>query len=169
MTHDQILAALAKSQPEDWYEIPAVSSGDSFLSTQSFWTRGEEIVGVDEKGHYARAAYRPDVSLGLAWGLQYQDDFTEGWTDVFPDKSASSQFVDVLWNGMLVDRHLHVVVDGGRSAIPLPDRKLVDKQLVGYWLSARDHHLGRLIAGIKGDISLSTYDEYINRAGIVVE
>ena len=100
--------------------------------------------------------YRPDVSLGLAWGLTSQDEFSEPWTEVFADAKASSQFVDVLWSGMLIDRFVQVVVDGGRSSLPLPDRELVDGTAVGYWLKKRPYRVGRLVAGIKGGTALKT-------------
>ena len=89
-----------------------MASDAPFLHQVGVWTSGDKW-GLDIEAHYSRAAWKQDVSLGLAWGLRAQDDFTEAWTERFPDSRASSHFVDSLWNGSLVDRWQRVSVDGG--------------------------------------------------------
>jgi hypothetical protein len=170
MTFDEIARILERSIPDDWYMVPSVSGWDSFVWTMTIVTRyPDKDQEVELEGHHSRAVYRPDVGLGLAWGLTSQDEFSEPWTEVFPDKQASVEYIDVLWNGMLVDRFPQVVVDGGRSSLPLPDRQLVDGTPVGYCLRKRDHRLGRLVAGIEGRTRLKTFDEYVRRSGLVLE
>jgi len=169
MTYDEIWRILVESDATDWYQVPEAQSAGAFLWSITTWHSGDDLVNIELESHHSRAVYRPDVSLGLAWGLRHQKDFTESWTDVFPDTNASSQYVDVLWNGMLIDRLVFVVVDGGRSTIPMPDRKLVERTVVGYWLTKRNFRFGGLIAGIKGSTALHTYQSYVERAGIVVE
>jgi hypothetical protein len=170
MTFDEITQVLEESTPDDWYEVPLASGWDSFVWTLAITTFGGDRRQVIEvEGHYSRAVYCDNPDLGLAWGLKSQDEFTEPWTQAFADKTASSQYVDVLWNGMLIDRFVHVVVDGGRSAIPLPDREMVANLVLGYSLKNRDYRVGRLVASISGRTELKTFDEYIKRVGIVLE
>ena len=170
MTFDDIGRILEESGPGDWHMVPATAEWDSFIWTLTITTYSvDQRKEVELVGHHSRAVYRPDVGLGLAWGLKSQDSFSEPWTDVFPDKKASGQYVDVLWNGMLVDRFEHVVVDGGRSSLPLPDREIVNGTLVGYCLKNRPHRVARLLAGIKGKTAVKTFDEYVQRSGLVLE
>lgn len=117
MRYDEILDLVANSTPEEWNKIVCWGGGGgpSFLNglpgEDGNWTAHEE-----------RASYKPDVSVGLAWGITSNDDFKEEWANQFPDPHASSEFVDVLYNGMLVYRDIRVIVDGGRVGLPLPDR-----------------------------------------------
>jgi hypothetical protein len=85
-------------------EVPALAGWDSFLWTLSISTFGDSCQEIKLEGHHSHAVYRPDVSLGLTWPLTAQESFTEPWRDDFPDRTASSQYADVLWNDMLIDR-----------------------------------------------------------------
>ena len=170
MPFDDIGRILEESGPDDWHMVPARAEWDSFIWTLTITTySADHRQEFELVGHHSRAVYRPDVGLGLAWGLESQDSFSEPRTDVFPDKKASGQYVEVLWNGMLVDRFEQVVVHGGRSSLPLPDREIVNGTLVGYWLKKRPHRVARLVAGIKGNMALKTFDEYVQRSGLVLE
>lgn len=44
----------------------------------------------------------------------------EDQTNVFPDKTATSNFVDFFYSGVLFYRDIYVSVDGGRCSLPLP-------------------------------------------------
>jgi hypothetical protein len=172
MTFDDVLNVLTTSSPADWHRVPEVDELDSFLWGLDVWTdASDEQIGISVRGHYIRASYKPDVSLGLAWGLHPEPvDFSEGWTDVFPDRRASRLYADVFWNGMLLHRYFLVSVDGGRAKIPLPDRPFMDSEtVVGYSLTQEEFAVGRLIAGIEaipGGVEL--YEDYVAKAGIVV-
>lgn len=51
-----------------------------------------------------------------------QDDFTEPWTQVFPDKKGSGSFdVDLLYNGQILKRLQFIYCDGGRIRVPMPE------------------------------------------------
>lgn len=56
------------------------------------------------------------------------ENFREDWANGFPDSRASSQWVNVLYGSTLVDRKIHVHVDGARASLPLPaaTTKVVD-------------------------------------------
>jgi len=61
-----------------------------------------------------------DLDVGIAWGLTWNKEFAEPWTQHFADKSATGHYADILWRGAPVSREQYVTVDGGRYAIPLP-------------------------------------------------
>lgn len=43
-----------------------------------------------EREHHTRASYRPDLSIGLAWGMHSNDDFEEEWVQNLSKKRAFS-------------------------------------------------------------------------------
>lgn len=87
---------------------------------------------IDGEGNYHRAVFRGDVSLSLNWGRTRQENCSFPWTKNFPDKSASTSLVDILWENSVVFRVALVLVDGARAYLPLPalsDDKSVQKAL----------------------------------------
>jgi len=151
MRYDEILELIAQSNPEDWNRIadaPLFLYG--FPDEQGDWTH-----------HSERAAYKPDLSVGLAWGLTYREDFKEDWANLHPDKRAFGEWVDVFYNGMLVHRDVRVVVDGGRVGLPLPERR--DDRLV---ISSWQYRFFKLIQELGGGWD---FDEYVKRSGFEVE
>jgi hypothetical protein len=81
------------------------------------------------ESHAYRATYRPDVSLGLAWGFRSSDRLEFDWAK-FPDRICYATIADLVWNGSLVYRYDGVVVDGGRSTLPLPTTKFDTTDIV---------------------------------------
>jgi hypothetical protein len=111
-----LIDRIVMSQPSDWNVIGGRPSySDEFHQLQSGNRKWLEI-----RSHYTVAAFMPDVSITLAWGLPVVDDFREPWANTFPNPHASSHFLDVFYNGALVFRALYVNVDGGRASLPLP-------------------------------------------------
>jgi len=96
MTFGEIRIALASSCREDWNVF------DGFPG--------------------ARAAYRPNVALGLLWNTidGTGREFDEPWHHGLTDETASRGCVEIHYAGMLVDPIQYVDVDGRRAAIPLP-------------------------------------------------
>lgn len=126
----------------------------------------------DFNEHNARAAYRPDVSIGLAWGIRENRDYRAEWAQSFPNDQAESLIADILYNGMLVSREYVVVVDGGSTALPIPDDR--EKLLVTQWAYDFVRLLDELqlatgVGGGVGDPSRSEFDDYFQRAGLTVE
>lgn len=105
------------------------------------------------------AVYMPNASITLAWGLRHRDEFREDWTDLFPDKSASSSWVDVFYNGALVYRDLYVAVDGGRASLPLPIGQALE-------VPAGKYRFFRTLDAIEH--ATSQYETYIERAGFKI-
>jgi hypothetical protein len=116
-----------------------------------------------DEGHPNRAVYSPDVSLSLEWGKPFRDDFQEDWTVAFPDPQARALIVDLLFNDKVISRELGVMVDGGRSILPLPERvgsPAAPSLHVSQW-KASLFSLVNALRGVGWD-----YWEYFQRAGI---
>jgi hypothetical protein len=126
-------------------------------STADNWN----VVAVDERDDHQRiAVYKADLSVAIAWGLQHLADFQEGWVAEFDDPHASSEFVDVLYNGVPVDRELRVIVDGGRAGLPVP-KPGDDARSVERW----PYELLRVVQEMSGGWD---YDDYVRRARLTV-
>lgn len=115
MTLQELMQRIVMSSPGDWHRIGGFPSyRDKFTLHSSADSRWVEV-----EPHDAVAAYKPDVSITMAWGITVHADFQEPWANKFPDPSASSHLVDVFYNGALVFRTLYVSVDGARAMVPL--------------------------------------------------
>jgi hypothetical protein len=164
MKLEDILASCAKSKPEAWKVIPcgAAGLGPSFLDEWSADGDGEAVlVG----SHTVRAAYRPDVSIALAWGLTAQEEFEDAWTETFGRGAASSGFIDFFYNGALVERGLYVSVDGGRCKLPIPQRDLDETRHGGLWITRWQHDFFALLNALEG---VTDFDLYLRDAGFEV-
>jgi len=123
MNLTELMSVVCNSTPSDWNHISCwgASSGPSYRDQFVFYEtyKGDSNVLVGSS-HSNVAAYIPDPSITLAFGLCQLDDFEEPWVQNFPDKHASASFVDVYYYGALVFRTEYVTVDGGRTKLPLP-------------------------------------------------
>jgi hypothetical protein len=162
MKLEDILASCARSKPDAWKVIPCggAGSGPSFLEEWSADADGEPVlVG----SHTMRAAYRPDVSIALAWGLTAHEEFEETWTETFEHGPASSSFIDFFYNGVLVERGLYVSVDGDGCKLPIPQRDLAVAP--GLWITRWQHDFFALLNALEG---VSDFDLYLRDAGFEV-
>jgi hypothetical protein len=159
--YDEIRRIISESQRSDWNVVSCFGL-PSFLP----WSPDGEF-----SEHFARAAYRPDISIGLAWGIRDNEDYREGWANNFDDERAERFLVDIFYNGMLVDREYVVVVDGGRCYLPHPE---LGTLRVRRW----DYEFVRLLDELRaasgvgggiGDPSPSEFESYFRRAGLSVE
>jgi hypothetical protein len=104
MTLDEILNTVAGSTRDDWNIIHCWGGGPSFLDSFSVWTGGADRWGLEHDQHGIRAAYRPDVSLGVAYGLDYMREdgkpllLDYEWAKQFVDSRVTGSWVDVLWS-----------------------------------------------------------------------
>ena len=115
--------------------------------------------------HTMRAAYRPDVSIALAWGLMAHEEYHEAWTERFAHEQTSSHFIDFFYQGALVERGLYVWVDGGRCKLPIPQRDLAEARRPGLWITRWQHDFFALLNALEG---ATDFDVYLRDAGFEV-
>jgi hypothetical protein len=165
-----IRTMIRASSADDW-EVPLV--GPTYLNAFGMVSDASRQ-WMEQSEHYHRAAYRPDVSLGLAWGLpaSHADDRQNfPWSDRFIDRAVDLDIVDVLWNGMLIDRREIARVDGGRGTLPYARSMVIDSgqtfpEVVGETTNPYDVHLARL-THVLGGGRLEDFEEHFRRSGIV--
>ncbi len=122
----QLMSIVVGSQEKDWNHIVCwgSDSGPSYRDHFKFWElRNGQPNILHVESHSDIAVYLHDVSITLAFGLKWIDDFKEAWTEKFPDPHASGSYADVFYHGALVFRTEYVTVDGGRTKLPLPPRR----------------------------------------------
>jgi hypothetical protein len=146
------------SQPADWYPLSGAPA--TFLEQSVVQTGSDGTPRLEIESHFARATYRSDVSLGLAWGLPYEhgETWEEDWA-AFPDKKIRGYWADVLWNGAPLDRVLLLLVDGGRAYLPSPPRGSMSVHRLNY-------SVARLVDALSG--RPTEFDSYFTRSGMEV-
>ena len=166
MTLQEILNIITASEPDQWNSIACwgASSGPSYrYQIVDFEVYEGQKNVLRTKDHSIVAAFTPDVSITMAWGLGCNEDFKEVWANKFPDPRASSHYVDIFYNGAMVFRDLYVSVDGGRAKLPLPERKIDDDgKVLSLEVPVGEHKLIRLVDSLGGYIS--QFDSYFKRA-----
>jgi hypothetical protein len=136
MTLDELLATCAQSSPDDWNTITCwgARSGPSFLDQfvpgQTRTDDGKMEFRLHRREHSNRAAYKPDLSINVGFGLNPDQLFPDEEPKLAPldfadfaDPDWSFQYCDFFYCGNLVQRVPYAVVDGGRSILPLPDNE----------------------------------------------
>ena len=114
-----LMSIVVSSELKDWNHISCWGYGGAPSSR-------EHLVSHEDDDHpYGRAHSRlsvfiPDISISIACGLTWMEDFKEEWANGFPDRSACGCCADVFYNGNLVFREAFVIVDGGRTKLPMP-------------------------------------------------
>lgn len=167
---DEIRSTIQRSTAVDWEVLLA---GPTYLDAFAM-VSGPQPWHVEHEEHTERAVYRPDVALGLAWGLPAMSRDTAlrfAWSEQFPDSTVYLDFVDVLWNGMLVDRRQVAVIDGGRGTLPQARPLVVETgqtwpEVVGETATVYDVHVARLVHQLRG-AHHGDFEDYLGRAGIV--
>jgi hypothetical protein len=126
MTLDEYKRLILSASVDDWNNIGCwgAGAGPSFRDSLSVWTKGSgEFDNIEIDSHGEVFSLKTDLLVSVACGITHNDDFIEDWANSFPDKKASSSFVDFFYCNQLVYRDIYVSVDGGRCRIPLPDMK----------------------------------------------
>lgn len=123
-----LIETVTSSNKEMWHTISCwgASSGPSYrdhLQFHQVYNGQKNVLYVD--AHGTVATYKPDISITMAWGLEWLEDFQEPWANSFPDRNASGHYVDLFYNSALVFRAAYVAVDGGGVYLPLPRGKTV--------------------------------------------
>jgi hypothetical protein len=161
---------IAKTNRDDWNIITCWgwSAGPSFLDRTPVLITGESnFPDIEIESHGMRASLKPDLSIGIAWGLCSNPDFKEPWANQFPDPSASSEFIDFFYNGNLVFRDIYVSVDAGRCRLPLPEREFDSKtnKVLKYTVSRDRYEFFKMFDGLE---QISDFDRYFKQAGFVI-
>jgi hypothetical protein len=172
MTLDELLTTCAESSPDDWNTITTwgARSGpsylDQFVPGMTRTEGGEQEFRLQHREHSQRAAYTPDLSINVGWGLDPDNLFPDEERELapvfpndFPDSDWSFNYCDFFYNGNLVERVPYGVVDGGRSVLPLPD----NDGNVTQW----QHDWFRVLDGI--GLYVSDYDNYFERSGLKIK
>ena len=105
ISFDDLHTICAESSPSDWGLIP--------LSQVS--------LSPDAASHAYRAVYLADVSIVIEWGLPQDDSFEAPWLDCLVSPPASSHWLDLCYNGVLVQRSLRIHIENGPPCgLPAP-------------------------------------------------
>ena len=175
MDLDGLRRAIFDSSPSDWHVIVCGGGeGPSYLDAFGAVTRyegGTPHHWLEHDCQSNRGTYRPDVSVGIAWGLSFPADKRSFDWNKFADPDCYPTLVDCLWNGSLVDRYTGLVVDGGRVLLPFPQgeydsSEVSEPKLIADWVSADEVKLFRLVHHLRD--SRADFDEYLRQAGFDV-
>ncbi len=162
MTPDDILTICEQSTAADWVYwvyVPHATPGVVPASPAAS-RRGAA------SGHSARAAYRHDLDVGLAWGIiRQQEIHPPEWESASLDASRCF-WVDLICEGRVAERYLAVSVQEGRAALPAPRIERREDGGVTLWVSRRKHAVVRLANEI--DPECSGFDECFARSRIEV-
>jgi hypothetical protein len=169
MNLQDLLDTCAQSDPSDWQTIPC-QSGPSFLD-QFDAQPGEHGLQLRHQAHHMRAAYKPDVCLALAWGIDPDNippDETRfqkaPWSKAFPAAPEwTTLLADVLYCGTLVHRESCADVDGARCYLPVPRRSKTGEFTVSQW----SHDFVRLLDRLERSPG-SEFDRYFQDAGFTI-
>jgi hypothetical protein len=152
-----LMSIVVSSEKKDWHHIPCWGYGGPPSSREHLVSIADYDGNSCDLAHSNLLVYIPDISISLAFGLAWMDDFKEEWTNRFPDRKACGCYVDVFSHGALVFRDAYVVVDGGRTKLPLPPA--CDKLDV-----PRDH--ARFIQMLDRFEGISSFDQDFHHAGL---
>jgi len=170
MDLNEYMRRIISSAPTSWTTIfcGAHGGGPSYRDQFSVWSDGsQKFAGLDLQSHSVVASFRGDLSISLAWGLEDNPDFSEGWTRKFPNTQAPSSFLDFFYNGALVWREELIAVDGGRCYLPLPALPADGEAdgVNGIGLPRGKSDVIRLVNSLT---SIYDYDQYLEKAGLQV-
>lgn len=123
MNFQELFDTITSSRPEQWNTVVCwgADSGPSYRDHFVFndvYNKHPNVLVAESHGMIA--AFKPNLSLTLAWGLEFSDKFEEPWTSKFANPKASGHYVDVFFNNALVHRDTYVIVDGSRAYLPFP-------------------------------------------------
>lgn len=112
----KLIDTVIDSAREDWHLIPEAPSFRDRLEFHEVFNGQPNVLHAE--AHHSVGVYIPDVSITIAWGLEWRKDFQEDWCKKFPDPTAHGGFFDIFFNNALVYRALYVGVDGIFFTLP---------------------------------------------------
>jgi hypothetical protein len=180
MTLEEVLNVCGSSSSDDWNLVS--SSGPSYssrflpLETRAGEGDPELTYELRHEEHWMRASYKPDLAIGIAWGM-YADPplpgerpeiFHEEWATQFPDDRPTLHLIDLFYFGALIDRQYYVYVDS-RCKLPLPRRVFApdDKggKVTALTITPWQRDFFRVLNALETTVD---YDGYVARAGLTV-
>jgi hypothetical protein len=162
---DELLDTCAHSHGDHWERLEGHPMFLYELFQGGTMDEGRaEVAGA----HRERATFRPDVSIGIAWGYRVHEDpedrVTPDWvrTAGIPDQNVTQCYLDFFYNGGLVYRDYYYVADGGRLYLPFPELQDDDRLVV----TQQSDSFVRLLNEL-GEMPYyhDFYDNYCQRAG----
>lgn len=74
-------------------------------------------------------------------------DFTEKWTQVYPDKFGSGRHsVNLKIYGVTIKQLSFIFCDGGRISVPMPDFKIINEEIQYFWKkNSLEYKLAKII------------------------
>jgi hypothetical protein len=179
VTFEEFFNLCGSSSEDDWNLVP---SGPSYLNrflpletrvrdddpALTFELRHEE--------HWMRASYKPNLAVGIAWGMyvhpplpgERPEIFYEDWATQFPDDRPTMHSVDFFYFGAMIARHYYVHVDS-RCKLPLPQRVFAPDdeggKVTALTITPWQLDFFRVLNGLETTVN---YDGYVARAGFTV-
>ena len=92
--------------------------GSSFHSTFGREGTSPNDDELHAYSHHAVAAYIPDISISMEWGISWHENYDAGWVHKFPTPHAVGRYLDIFYNHSLVHRVAFVEVDGEKMPNP---------------------------------------------------
>ncbi|HEY0072563.1 MAG TPA: hypothetical protein VGB77_00555 [Abditibacteriaceae bacterium] len=170
MDYNNFRQSIHNSSSDDWNIIYCYGSGTgpsyredtaAFLESMIMEIRsGERQKEWPKRYHTQVAAYKPNLSISLAWGLRLEaEELEEAWVEKFPSKRTFLDCVDLFYNNALVERVPYVKIDGGRCLLPKPRFPTLE-------VKREDVDLIRVVASLT--ILNPEYDRYLAQAGFQI-
>jgi hypothetical protein len=125
VTLEEARRIVLASCADDWYQVDAASQ--------------------TPEGHQFEATYRDDVMLRMVWGRTCTEQFDQPWRARFPDASARSFYVEIMYGASIIDRSVVVSADGGRYVLPLGALHQLDDHSYEVHVTMADEALARLL------------------------
>ncbi len=157
-----LMKTIIASATEDWYLIADEPTYRDHLEFYEVYNGQANVLHCE--AHGSVGVYMPNVSITMAWGLQWRDDFEEEWCKQFPDPEAHGCFLNVFFNNAMVFRTAYVWVDG--INLPLPRRTKDDGLEVTKNACALIKIIDALGKALRPDYS--PYESDVKRAGFTM-
>jgi hypothetical protein len=162
-TWDETLAICERTTAQDWvYWVYIPLAGPGVVpASPAAEERGAAVA------HFARAVYRADVSVGLAWGVLEGHDCRHRGPDPASPDPRRCHWIDVLRDNVAVERYLAIAAEGGQVMLPAPRmERREDGEGSVLWVSRRKLAVVRLANEI--DPACRGFDDCFARSGIEV-
>ena len=164
MTVDDIIDSCADSRSDDWAFW--VYLCDDARAAGGPSQEGAQVRGWDI-GSCARAVCLRQRAIGLAWMPAMEDEIASlpAFAPAVAEGERVYHWVELLYEGAVVYRHLAVWLDGARASLPVPLAELHgDGSGPTLWVSRRAHRLARLANEVDPDCS--DFDDWFAASGI---
>jgi hypothetical protein len=161
VTAEEIIALCGDSAAGDWiywtYAPWALAEGGSLPAAEA------QAIAC---AYYARAAYRCDLAVNLAWGTTARPgQQRRDWSPEAELLAQGRHWVDLLHDNRLVGRFLAVLVEGGCASLPAPREERCAGRAT-LWVSRLEFEVVRLANRIEP--RCRDFERHFERARISV-